>query len=339
MPENDINVNYIIRANTDELRKAVKDFDGSAEAVKRLDIATKNLRDSTQSQSSAIAALNKANRVQHFQLMEGIRTIRSFTSVARDLNQVYQTLILQNIDATQTTIAQRLAFNDLSDSLTNLGNAFDIVGDTSEVQQGFDEMIKKADSLSSDAIQDLIDQAEKMKASMTLSPEDLAKWNEFIANLKELKNQTITEEEAKRWEDFFGTFTNAALAAGGVSQLAANLGKYKTEIMGLIGFVGRFKPEIAIIVLLLFGESAARELGLLQTAGDGGEDMLGKVPAPDGSRFLDWFLTGKQPAGTIAGGDVNITIQNATLSSDVDMVKFAGTLAHIIEQERSAKEK
>lgn len=335
-----ITVELLAKARTEELKKAIDDFKAGKIAVEELEKKTKDLKDSSSDLGSAYKALQQAHRVNNFEMLEGIRVLRSFTSVARDLNQVYQTITLRNIEGAQTSVAQREAFADLQGQVEKLGTALTIFGPNGDVQKGFSDIIGKADDLSSLDIQKLIDQAEGLKSSLKLTPEQLAELDKFILKLQDLKKETISDEDKKKWEDYFGIFTNAALAAGGVTTLAGELSKHGTALAGLLRFVAASKPEIAIIILLLFGEPIARELGLIQSAGDPSVDTVkpGTINPKTGQPYS--FERG--PDGRVPDqGDytnIEINMDRVFLNSlDEDTRSLATHLIDEIERRRAQK--
>lgn len=334
------NIPIRTRVDTSELKAAIRDFDGTTEALKRLKDATKDVKDDSKELSSAISTLQRAQRANNFEMLEAMRTLRSFTGLARDLNQVWQSITLRNIEGTQTTVAQRQAFEDLGTELENVANALTIFGPNGDVQKGFSEIVGKADDLSSIQLQKLIDQAEGLKTSLKLTPEQLTELDQFIGKLRELKKETISDEEKKKWEDYFGIFTNVSLAAGGISQVALQLGKHKEALAALLRFIGASKPELAIIILLLFGEPVARELGLIQSAGDPEVDTVKKgtinpntgkpydfTPGPDG-RVPD---QGTYPSLL----EMNINMYDTILRSDEDIEKLGTFIGDRMERLRS----
>lgn len=334
------NIPIRTRVDTTELKAAISEFDGSTEALKRLKDATKDVKDESKDLVGAISTLNRANRANNFEMLEAMRTIRSFTSLARDLNQVWQSITLRNIEGTQQTVAQRQAFQDLKGDLDNLGNALSIFGPNGEVKQGFSDFVSAADDLSSVQLQGLIDQAESLKTTLKLTPEQMTALDDFIQKLKDLKKETISDEDKKKWEDYFGVFTNASLAAGGVAQVAAQLGNHKEALATLIRFVAANQPEIAIIVLLLFGKDAAEALGLLQYAGDSETDTVkpGTINPQTGKPYD--FTPG--PNGIVPDqgtypslGEIKINMYDTVIRSDEDTAKLAINVADRIERIRS----
>lgn len=208
------------------MRRLITEFDGSAEAAKRLQDATDGVRTSIDTQQRAILAYNQATRVQNFQLIESLRLVRSVTSTFSSLNQVYQTLVLRQIASTQTTVAQQQAFEGVERFTKNLVNALDILGPANEeVLQGFEDLISKADQLSSDQIQKLIDAYIKTGQEANLSGAELEAFNKNLEKLKQLLEETETEESTKQFNDLFGAIAAGGTAVGVLGQLALNLSK------------------------------------------------------------------------------------------------------------------
>lgn len=335
-----VNIPIRTRVDTSELKAAIADFDGSTEAIKRLAVATKDVKNESKELFTGISTLSRAQRANSFELLEGIRVLRSFTGVARDLNQVWQSITLRNIEGTQQTVAQRQAYEDLTIQLSNVANALTIFGPNGEVQKGFGEIIDKADSLSSTDLQKLIDQSESLKSSLRLTPDQLASLDQFIQKLRDLKKETITDEEKKQWEDYFGLFTNSALAAGGIASFAAALTRHKEALSAILSLIAKSKPELAIIILLLFGEPAAKALGLLQYAGDSSVDTIkpGTINPKTGKPYD--FTPG--PDGRVPDQgdytDIRINIERAYLNSlDPDTRTLATNLIDEIERRKAQK--
>lgn len=268
----DINVGLKVTADTSQLKAALRDFDDTEESLKRLKDATTSLKGGIDDQVRAIRVLNQANRVQNYELLQGIRVLRSVVSVARDLNQVYQTLILRNIDATTTTVAQKESYEGARDAVERFIKMLDTFGAANDdVNKVWKDLIGNADDLTTKQLKNLIEAYRQAGESASLSADEQEKFNDGLASLQQLLKDTEFQENQKKFEDFFGGVTTAALAAGSVGTFALNLGKYKEEIATLVTTIGRFKPEITIIMILLFGMPVARELGLIQTAGGGEE--------------------------------------------------------------------
>lgn len=217
-------------ANTADLRRLITEFDGSAEAAKRLEAATNDVRTSIDGQQKAILAFNQANRVQNFQIIESLRLVRSVTSTFSALNQVYQTLVLRQIASTQTTVAQQQAFEGAERFVKSLVRGLDIAGPMNEeVLQGFDDMIAKADQLSSDQLQKLIETYVTIGDEANLSGEELALFNKNLEKLNQLLAEQKTEEAAKQFENLFGVIAAGGTAVGVLGQLALNLAKVKSS--------------------------------------------------------------------------------------------------------------
>lgn len=278
----DIGVNVKVKADTKELRAAIKDFDGTAESIERLKTATASVKQNVDVQAKAVAALRREERVRNFETLEGIRVLRSFSSLASNLNQIYQTLILKQIQQNQVTTQQKEAFRQLNDKTDNLVNALDILGPKNqEVKKGFDDLISSASDLSSKDLQTLINKLELLKSTGKLSTEEMGYLNEKIKTLKEVMKDAIQKEDAQRIQDVFGTLITASGAASQLGTFAVNLRKDKEALSGMVSFVKGAAPELAIIMTLLYGKETAEALGLIKYAGGGGDTFGGKIPAEE----------------------------------------------------------
>lgn len=338
-----------VTTDTTDLKQLIRDFDGSTEAAKRLEEATARVKTQYDAQRKAISAFNQAQRINNFEVIQALRLVRSFSSAFSSLNQVYQTLILRQISATQTSVAQNEAFERIIDTTDNIVNALDILGEgNEEVDSALSSLITKADSLNSKQLAELIANYESAGNKANFTAGEQAKFNETLDKLKKLLEETKLEEKQKEFEDFFGVFTAAGTAVGSIGTLALNLAKLGPQLASAAGFISRFKPELAIIIVLLFGKDVAVQLGLLQTAGDG-EDLTNKT---DLIQDLSNALNGKGVEGAPTLGDpssffgrigdphnkpISINVEKIELTSDADLYKWAEIVYNKFKQEDSKR--
>lgn len=338
MSENDdVNVSLKVTADTSALKQAIKDFDGTEQSVNKLKDATASLKTDIDAQTKAIGALNQANRVQNYELLQGIRVLRSVVSVARDLNQVYQTLILRNLDSTALTVKQKEAYEDAITTTERYVRTLDTFGEKNDdVTALFKELINQADNLSSTQLKDLIERYQSLGEKAEFTASEQQKFNEGLQKLRDLLKETDLKESQKKFEDFFGGFTTAALAAGSLGTFALNLGKYRTELTAMIGLISKFAPEIGIILALLGGKEFAEATGILQYAGSPEDEKIQKATNPSTGKPYD--LTRDEQGIVRDQGNytsVKIDMQNVSLNSDLDLQKLAALTADEIQRRRS----
>lgn len=318
----DIEVGLKVKADLAELREAIKEFDNSERAIQRLKTATVSVKDNIQAQSAAISTLRRAERARNFEALEGIRLLRSFGSVARDLTQVYQALLLRQISNTQQSVAQKQAYQQLSEKADNLVNALDILGPKNEdVKSGFDDLISSADDLSSTQLKNLIDKIELLATSSgNLSDEELTFLNEKLATLRDVLKETANKENVDKMNELFGAFALGGSAAANIGSFALSLSKNEAAIAALVGTVTKFKPEIAVILLLLFGPEAAKLLGFeIQHAGG---------PTIENGKVVDRDLINEPPKGP-TGVEANITSRFASVPGLRERLQGMGTYLHV----------
>jgi len=324
----DIEVSVRAKADTTELRNAIKDFDGTAEAVERLKNATNDVKSSMQAQNLAIRALNTANRVQNFQLIETLRFVRFATSAFRSLNQVYQTLLLRSIDTNQVTVAQAQAFEKATDQADAFTRALDILGPSNqEVKDSLDDLIARADQLNSTQLKELIQRMRDYGSSANFSEAEQTKFNEALNKLNKLLQETKAEESAKGFEDLFGTIALGGTAIGTLGQLVLKLGRYRAALAGLARFAPALVKGGAIATAILF----LTDLLGKQTAGEEelptGFDVITKgPPAPKGG--LEDFLNRLGPPGPAPATPTKIEVNfnNPSFSSYIDIEKAIDTI-------------
>lgn len=254
-----------IKAKTDlsELRTAITEFDGSTDAVNRLKAATQDLKGQIGTQTAAIRTLHQAQRVQNFEMLEGVRVMRSVHSLALDLNQVYQTQILRQIQNAQQTMQQQEAYDSLKGEIANVVNGLSVLGEkNTEVISAFQKVESEAKNLNSTQLTDIISQIENLKNSTKLTPEELKALNELEDHLKTIRDNTLKKEDAQNVSDFFGSFTQITTVGSSVGIFASQIKNLKAEITGLSGLSAD---------LLLGGEflaAAAAALALASVIGD-----------------------------------------------------------------------
>lgn len=345
MAFDDTNVPVIVTVDSSQLKEMIKDFDGSVEATKRLDAATASVKNQFDSQRKAIIAVNQAQRVNNIQIIESLRLVRTFTATFSSLNQVYQTLLLRQIATTQSTVAQDEAFERITGKTANLVNALDILGPANEdVKSGFDNLIDSADNLNSNQLTDLIANLDSLKDNSKLSADEQVFLNNELESLKKILEETKLKEKQKEFEDFFGIFTSLATAGGSIGTLALNLAKFGPELTALAGTLARFKPEIAIIVLLLFGPEVAKELGLLQTAGE--NDITSKSALDDLNSVIqgkgipgapDFFNAGRGAFNPNSPEAIQnfFNIEKIEISNEADLYRWAEKIVELQKQNQS----
>jgi hypothetical protein len=316
--------------------------------MNRLKDATKDVKSQIVDQNQAIRTLHQAYRDNNFQLLENIRVLRSFHSLAVDINQVIQTQILQSIQNTQKQMQQEQVYSDLAKEITNVTSALNVLGGgNTEVQSAFDDIASKADQLSSTDIQKLIDQIELLKKTTNLTPDELAALDSFETKLQAIEKLNLQKEQVQQWQNFMTTFSTAALTASSVGNLAAQLKLSQSALSGLMGVVSASLPEITIIILLLFGKDVATQLGLLQDTGD---FAINKVKMEDinpatGKPFnIQDFKAG--PGGIVPdvgpkGGDINIQMNfsDVKLDPNYDVAGLGQALADAIQQRKALEAK
>lgn len=220
-------------------------------------------------------------------------------------------------------------------------NALDILGPTSQdVIDGFDGIIQSADNVSSDKIQTLIENLERQASAAGLSAEEQKFFNDQIKILNDLLDETKLEEKNKEFEDFFGLFSTIGLTASNIGLFALQLGKMGPTLARLAGVVGRLKPELGIIILLLFGPKLAQELGLIQTAGGDLpdtnllDDIANKFKGIENIGDPADFFGRLGPPGK---GNIQININDATFNSEMDLDQTIDIIqARLLEEEGSA---
>jgi hypothetical protein len=221
-------------ADTSELRSAIADFDGSTDAVNRLQSATQQLKSNVGDQSRAIRALGQANRVNNFEMLEGIRVMRSVHSLAVDLNQVYQTQILRQIQASQEAIKQQETFSTLSTEIKNVINGLSVLGESNtDVVNAFQQIENEAGNLNSTNLSLIITQIDNLKKSTKLTPDELAALNQLEDHLKTIRDNTIKAEDAQNVANYIGSFAQILTVASSVGIFAANLKNLRGEISSI----------------------------------------------------------------------------------------------------------
>ena len=273
--------------------------------------------------------------------------MRTVGSLFGNLNQVYQTLLLRQIETNQTTVAQQEAFDRLSDRTDNVVNALDILGPANEqVKDALSGLIREADRLNSEQLTDLIRNYQDAGREANFTREEQDKFNETLQKLKDLLEETQLEEKRKEFDDFFGTLVTAGTAAGTLGTFAVNLAKLGPNIAGVATTLARFKPEIAIILVLLFGPEVAKQLGLLQTAGDSKlpsgnifddlQDNFQKLKevAPGLGNGKDFFGRLGPPSNE-APPQININVDSMSLTNEADLFKWAEIVFNKIKEEQS----
>lgn len=324
----------------------VSEFDGSTESIKNLETATKDVKTQFDAQRKAITALNTANRVQNFELIQGLRLLRSFSSMTMNLNSILQTSILRGIEQNQTTVAQRQAYKDLLSTMGDLVNATGILGSGNlKVQAGWKDMIANADSLNSNQLTTMIKNLKALAASGKLSGDDLAYLNEQIALLEEVLAEQNIEESTKQWNDFFGAFVQ-------VASVAANVGLFTAALEKQYGVLSKLK-------------------GILPGAGGGG--IKGAIPRAGGGQSLPFIISqfldlipgapefkasvGKQIRGGLGQVDgsgldqaaanffknfvnknstaININMYDTKLNSDLDLERLAKKITDAQNQSKT----
>lgn len=339
-----INIELAISARTEELKQAIRDFKDTKISLGELEQKTKDLNSATGTLNSAYRALNQTSRVNNFELRNFATTLRAVQTISRDYVQIQQLLNLQGIQNNQVTAQQQQTFEDLSASLDILFNNFAILGPNSDFQKAFSDFVGKADDLSSVQLQDLIDQAAGLKASLSIEPEKAAALGDFIDKLKDLKKQAITKEEAKNTQDMMNALAGGANIAADIGLIATNLEKYKGSLASMVTFVGANAGPLAAIVLLLYGKQIAEQVGLLQYAGDVEVDTI-KPGAIDPSTNKPYNL--KPGANGIVPDqgqypsvlEMKINMYDTNIRSDEDLAKLATFIGDKMERLRAMQKK
>lgn len=339
----DVEIPVKVTYDSADLKRLIKDFDGSTEAAERLRDATKQVKLSIDSQARAIGAFNQSQRINNFQMVESLRLLRTFTSTFSSLNQVYQTILLKQISHNTQSIKQSEAYERIKGQTTNLVNALDILGaSNADVKAGFEDLFDSADNLDSTQIETLITTLETLKTSGNLSTEELAFLNAEISKLKKLLDETKLEEKNKEFQDFFGTFTTAATAAGSLGTFALQMTKFAPALRGAVSILARFAPEIALIIVLLYGKDVAIQLGLLQMTGE--EDLtdmpLDKLKEQnmthvgDSKSFFDRIGNPQDAPYTNSGITNTFNIEKVDLTTEADLYKWADRITELQNQKR-----
>lgn len=307
----DVEVPVSVKVESAELRRLITEFDGTTESAARLEAQTLKVKSAIDSQRQAIGAFNQANRVQNFQAIESLRLLRSVTSTFSALNQVYQTLALRQIAATQTTVAQQQAFEGTTRFARNLVNGLSILGSENEdVKSGIEDFIAKADQLSSDQIQKLIDAYISAGKEANLSGKELETFNLTLEKLNKLLEETKSEEAKREFESLFGAITAGGTAIGVLGQLALNLSKVEA-VMKLFAPGTKAALGGAAIVSLLAIPSVLEALGLERNTESPITGQKIKVETP--------FDRIDQATGMVQRNEININ--NPVFNSELDLKK------------------
>lgn len=327
----DISVGLRVQADTAELKQAIKDFRDGKIAVDELQAATEKTKASIVDQRRAISTLSGAQRLQNFQLLEVIRTVRTASTLFFQLNQVLQTNILSNIQQNQVTIAQREAFRDLIGETDDLVRALDILGPANaDVEKAFDRLIQKADDLNSDQIKTLITRLEKVKESGGLSAEELQFLNGQLQTMQDLLQETLKEEEQKKFDDFFDLFIKLGATIGPLSVFVLKLEQMFGILTKLSPLAGTLARGGGIAGLILF----LSQLAGGQTAGEknlpSGFDVL-KEPPPSGGPS-DFFNRLGPP-----GQGVTISGNTIVLNNEADLLRWAQKIIDEIESRKGLR--
>lgn len=332
----DIGVPVTVKVDSAELKQLIKDFDGSAEAGKRLQDATESVKNSFSAQAGAIRAVNQINRVNNFQMIETLRLVRSATSLFSNLNSVYQTLILRQIANTQTTVAQREAFEKVAGSVPDIVNALAIFGSKNqEVQDGLDGLNTSLQNMSSESIQKLIDQWKGAEAGANLSGDALAAYNKELKTMQDILAEVKLKEKQKEFQEFFGNFINIAQTATGLGTFAIALNATATGAKAL----NLALASSPYILAFLAGIEVLNDFGIIDTPSPS-SILTGETAQERRNRKgITPEMVAAQNAKfgeTVINNYFNIP--SMTLNHDADIEKFAGILTEKQKLEFSKKD-
>lgn len=360
------NVEIRTKADTSELRQAIKDYKDGKISVDDLRKATDDLKASVKDQALAIKAITQANRVNFYELNEGIRVLRGATSMFRDLNSVYQTLILKTIDGTQVTVQQQQAYDDLKTSTDDIVSALSVLGDTNvDVKKGFTDIIDQAGRMNSTQLTDLINNLDDVKKSVTFTPEELTALDDFENKLKKIKQDTISKEDAKNMQDYVGSIITLATTVSTIGTFAANLAKLHIpnsggstpgvggsgtapgggsgagglgQGAGLAGlFLSIFGPSIADTIMGALGDKSAQareQQRQLQ-----GQAFSGSISGNNGGVALNENNQLVPINGTVGNTTLHMNISNLTLGNGIDIENFAKMVSDYIQSQLGLKGK
>lgn len=336
------NVEIRTKADTSELRQAIKDYKDGKISVEDLRKATDDLKASVKDQNLAIRAVTQANRVNFYELNEGLRVMRQATSVFRDINSVMQILTLKSIDNTTVTVQQQQAYDNLKTSTENIVEALSVLGSSNtEVKQGFSDIISQAGKLNSVQLSDLINNLDTYKKSIVLTPDELSSLNQFENKLKDIRNQTIKAEDAKHMQDFVTQINSLALTAGSIGTFAINLAKIPAAIRA-IQVAADASPIIGSLAAILELARQGQDLPI-QTAG-GGEPGSNPKTVKD---FNDKYFGGppditsrftgdpRLGAQTVGNTTLHMNISNLTIAGETDIETFAKRIMDYINHQQS----
>lgn len=320
----DIEVRVNVKADIAELRAAIAAFKEGKISADDLATTTERVKGHIQGQSQALTVLNRATRVQNFELLTIARTIRSVTSLFSSLNQVYQTLLLRQIATNQVSFEQQRQFDRLSTGGHVLIDMLNVLGPANaDVIEGFDRFLGAVDSLNSKQLKQLIGNLEAQATQAGLSAEEQGFLNEKISQLKKLLEETELKEKNKDFEDFFGILTAGGTAAGAIGTFAVNLIKLGGGIRFLQAAAAS-SPYALAILALLFGKE------FVQTAGEGGlEEAFKEHPLPLNPFDMPKGSAGLGPPQNI---ETNVIIENATIRSDLDIEALADRIAERVSK-------
>lgn len=345
----DVEIPVSVKVDASELKQLIKDFDGSADAAKRLEAATDSVKSQFSAQRQAIMAVNQANRINNFQLMESLRLIRSATSLFSNLNSVYQTLLLRQISTTQTTVAQREAFEKVAGSVPDIVNALSILGSKNiDVQGGIDGLNTSLQSMSSDSIQKLIDQWKAAGEGADLSGDSLIAFNKELTTMTEILKEVKLKEKQKEFNDFFGSFLNIAQTATGLGTFAIALKSTATGVK-LLNAAFLASPYViaflaAVAAIDIAGQSVTGTSIIKETERSMGienpqslQEKMGIHPATGGLTGMDDYDKYITDSGW--GKQVNITLNVDKLKVDDTGADLGGWLekAHEYSEQKKSQ--
>lgn len=328
MAFDDINLPIVVKTDTAELRRLIKEFDGSTEAAERLARATDQVKESTNQQRKAIAAYNSATRTQNFQLIESLRLVNSMSFLFRNLNQVYQTLILKQIQSKQASVAESEAFEKLSRNANSVVNALDILGPANEeVNDALSDLVATAGNLSSENLETLIDRLNRAGQAADFSTEEQAKFNATMEKLSQVLGETKIAEKNQELQDLFGTIVTAGAAAGSLGQFVLQLSKFK-GVMELFAPGTKAGLGVAAIVGLLSVPAVIEALGIERNT----ESPI--TGQPLNIQSLDEIIERIRKPAELAQRKIEFHINNPNFDSSLDINKTIDILrAKMLEEQ------
>lgn len=348
MSFDDISVKLRVQADTAELKAAIKDFDGSAEAVERLKNATNDLKSSTNDLNQGQRALTISSRVQTFELRNSLRFLRAGISLFRGLNQVMSLVLLSQIKSNTELLKQQEGFDALQKALPNLAKVLQLSPEDPDAINSMKDFLDSAKDLNSDQITKI---AKAARLLFGTSP--TAAQQEFLNSLEKLGEAKKGDEIKKQMESISTTILTIGQTAVEIGTFIAMLklargskfpGLEKlTTLFATIGGASAGLSALAVAAPFIAELLIPGKIDLIQK---NLEDFLsGKVPErPQGFSLFPQFPqaggeTGFQSrfVGSSRLADlqsVTVNINSLTLSNGMDIDQFVNLLVRKINEKK-----